>query len=93
MLDRAERVEYANWRISMMQSGAGCNIDELVKWVDESYDVDSTRFEAKQGQGQPPQPGAPGQPPQGGAPAAPKVQPGKMFAPGNQLNPQTVLGQ
>ena len=51
MLDRAERMEYANWRISVAQL-APCNFDELVKWVDEAFDVDTSRFENKGGQGQ-----------------------------------------
>lgn len=94
MLDRAERMEYANWRISVAQL-APCNFDELVKWVDESYDVDTTRFEKKIEQGAEggldpnvmAQMGG-GQP--GGQPGA--VEPAKMMAPGAQLNPQMMMG-
>jgi hypothetical protein len=90
MLDRAERMEYANWRISVAQL-APCNFDELVKWVDESYDVDTTRFESKPGAPNPmqPQPGQDGEQPQG-APGS--VQPAQMFAPGAQLNPSMMMG-
>ena len=47
MMDRAERMEYANWRLGIAQQ-APCNAEEVVKWVDESYDIDSDRFVSKQ---------------------------------------------
>lgn len=45
-LEQAERHEYANWRLSATQFGVGVNAQELVHWVDESYDIDSERFDA-----------------------------------------------
>ena len=91
MLDRAERMELANWLLSMKEQGVNVDEEAVAKYVLASYDADPTQFIQKGGA---PQQGAPGQPGQGGqgAPAAPKVQPGKMFAPGNQLNPQMMLG-
>ena len=47
MLDRAERLEYANWRLQLANV-APPNVDELIRWVDESYDIDSDRFKAPQ---------------------------------------------
>lgn len=45
MLDRAERMEYAQFRLNAAQQ-APVNAGELMKWVDESYDIDSSRFDA-----------------------------------------------
>jgi hypothetical protein len=61
-LDQASRLEFANWRIPLAQV-APCDIPEVIKWVEESFDVDSDRFEKpaqqpnqlQQGQGMPPQ--------------------------------------
>ncbi len=47
MLDRAERMEYANWRLSIAQI-APVDAAEIVKYVDESYDIDTDRFIPKQ---------------------------------------------
>lgn len=69
VLDQAARHEYANWRIAATQFGVPVNAKELVKWVDESYDIDSERFDAPEAP-----PGAPGMPP--GVPGAPQ-QPGQ----------------
>ena len=46
MLDRAEKMEYAQFRLNSAQV-APVNTEELMKWVDESYDIDSDRFAAK----------------------------------------------
>ncbi len=46
MLDRAERLEYANWRLGLAQI-APCNADEIIRYVDESYDIDSDRFKSQ----------------------------------------------
>lgn len=47
MLDRAERLEYANWRLQLAQI-APVNVEEVIKYVDESYDIDSDRFKSEQ---------------------------------------------
>lgn len=65
MMDRAERMEYANWRLNpQLAQQAPVNAVEVVKWVNESYDIDSSRFEAvAQNTPQPgEEPGQPGQP-------------------------------
>jgi hypothetical protein len=94
MLDRAERMEYANWRISIAQL-APCNFEELAKWVDESYDVDTSRFEQKQGGGQQAQMMQMMQQQQqgggqGGGGNMP--QPSQEFAPGKQLDLGAMIG-
>jgi hypothetical protein len=50
VLDQAVRHEYANWRLGVQQFGVPVDAQELVDWVDESYDIDSDRFKPKQGQ-------------------------------------------
>lgn len=50
-LDQAMRQEYAQWRLSLAQI-VPVNASELVRWVDEAYDIDPERF-APQGTGQP----------------------------------------
>jgi len=45
-LDQAMRQEYAQWRLSLAQI-VPVNAKELVAWVDESYDVDPTRFDVE----------------------------------------------
>ena len=61
-LEQALRHDYAQWRIDLKGSiGFPVNVEELVRWVDESYSIDTDRFE---GQPEPPpgvQPGLPGQ--------------------------------
>lgn len=48
-LDQAIRHEYANFRIGLKEAGLyDVNMTELVKYVDESYDLDSSRFEPDQ---------------------------------------------
>jgi hypothetical protein len=47
MLDRAEKMEYAQFRLNSAQI-APVNAQELMKWVDESYDIDSDRFMVKE---------------------------------------------
>lgn len=85
VLDQASRQEYANWRISMIQMGAPVDVQELVNYVDEAYDIDSERFMPKQQSGQPGQEqgaqgGAPGGQEQApGQPSAPAIQPSKSM--------------
>ena len=50
-LDQSSRMEFANWRLGLAQV-APVNAPELVKWVEESYDVDSNRFEGQPGKEQ-----------------------------------------
>jgi hypothetical protein len=50
-LDQAMRQDYAQWRLSLSQI-VPVNAKELVAWVDESYDIDSSRFEVSQQQTQ-----------------------------------------
>lgn len=68
-LDQASRMEFANWRLQLAQA-VPLNTRELVNWVEESFDIDTDRFEnvppanpnqmLQPGQGQPGgQPGAP----------------------------------
>lgn len=65
-LEQAVRHEYAQWRLSLMQTmGIPVNALELVKWVDEAYALDTSRFEAQpQPAGPPGGPQQPGSPPQ-----------------------------
>jgi len=44
ILDQTQRQEYANWRIEMAKIGVPVDMQELVAWVDESFDVDPERF-------------------------------------------------
>lgn len=80
ILDQASRQEYANWRLSMQQFNVPVDAQELVNWVDESYDVDSERFKPKQSQGAP---GQPAQPQQGAEQPPQGMQPAKTMAPKN----------
>lgn len=48
VLDQASRMEFAQWRLGLAQI-APVNAAELVKWVEESFDVDTDRFIAEQG--------------------------------------------
>jgi hypothetical protein len=43
VLDQAARMEYAQWRLGLLQV-APANVDEIIKFVEESYDIDSDRF-------------------------------------------------
>lgn len=70
-LDQASRLEYANWRLGLAQI-APVNAPELVKWVEESFDVDSDRFEGQPGAEQ--------------AQTAQTINPQKGGAQGNQGN-------
>jgi transcriptional regulator with XRE-family HTH domain len=96
MLDRAERMELANWLISMMQMGVPIDATEITKYVLNTYDASIDQFLKKGGgptMGQPGQPPQPGQAPKGQPKPQPaKVQPNKMLAPGAQLNPQMMMG-
>lgn len=51
VLEQSTRMEFANWRLSLARV-APVNGPELVKWVEESFDVDSSRFEGQPGQQQ-----------------------------------------
>lgn len=46
IIEQSKRMEYAQWRISLLQI-APCDPQELVKWVDESFDIPSDRFSVK----------------------------------------------
>lgn len=53
VLDQAVRHEYADWRMRVQQEmGVPVNMKELIKWVDEAYDIDTERF-AQEPQPQP----------------------------------------
>jgi hypothetical protein len=89
LLDRAERMEYANWRLGIAQM-APVDFEELIKWVDESYDIDSDKFKPKNKGGQLDpqamqmagmQPGQQGQMPQ----------PNQQFAPSKELSMDNAL--
>ena len=67
VLDQAVRHEYANWRLGLLQFGVDVDKQELVDWVDESYDIDSDRFKPKAPQPGQQMPGMPGQQPGGPA--------------------------
>lgn len=77
-LDQATKMEYAQWRIPLASpAGPGspplapANIAEIVKWVDESFDVPTEQFEAPPPAPMAP-PGMPGMPPEAqGQPAMP----------------------
>lgn len=80
-LDQAMRQDYAQWRLSLAQI-VPVNAKALVEWVDESYDIDTSRFDVTQQQTQQQQqqqiqqasgasPGQPGQPNQQAGPVAP----------------------
>ena len=43
ILDQAARMEFVQWRLSLAEV-APVNAPELVKWVEESFDLDSDRF-------------------------------------------------
>jgi hypothetical protein len=82
VLDQAVRHEYANWRLGAQQFGVPVDAQELVDWVDESYDIDSDRFRPKGGQQGMPMQQQPGQPQQGTMPQAAETQgPAKQMAP------------
>ena len=88
VLDQAERQQYAQWRLAMAQF-APVDTQELIKWVDESYDIDTDRFTPKgtqpmnagpgnvNPQNQPVAAGGGGQQPSGG----PAENAGKMESP------------
>lgn len=106
-LDQASRMEYAQWRLSILQLSP-LKVNDLVRWVDESYDVDSDRWEfsdeelaqqqAQQAQAPQPGGGAPGSPQQPSAPSSPnQPQPGPAakLAPSvqKQASPASQLAQ
>jgi hypothetical protein len=81
VLDQAVRHEYANWRLGLLQFGVDVDKQELVDWVDESYDIDSDRFKPKAPQPGQQQPGMPGQQPgaqPGGQAGQQQLMQGKM---------------
>ena len=97
LLDRAERMEFANWRLNLA-SLAPCNVAEIIKWVEESYDVDPDQFEQKPGQDQ-----GGGLDPkalqlmqmmkggQGGGKGQGMPQPAAQFAPSQQLGLENMI--
>lgn len=48
VLEQSQRMEFANWRLSIAQA-APVNAPELVKWVEESFEFESDRFEGQPG--------------------------------------------
>ena len=81
VLDQAVRHEYADWRLSLAQL-APVNVKELIAWVNESYNIDTDRFEPDQQMAPPvtaatPEQGQGNAPQQGGMP-----QPAQQMAPG-----------
>lgn len=98
-LDQAMRQEYAQWRLSLAQI-VPVDAKELVRWVDEAYDVDPTRFDPKgqlteqqtqmaiaqaSGGGAGPKGAGPVAPPSGNGPTA-------TMAPGRLPNTGTLAG-
>lgn len=93
-LDQAARMEFAQWRMGIAPVAPIPNVQALVEWVEEAFDIDTDLFETAPPQApqqqqmpgqmpqQPGQPPQPGMPPQGGAPAAP--------APGGPQPPQPL---
>lgn len=57
-LDQAAAMDYAKWRISMFQLGMPTDLNELAKYVDETYDIETDRFTPKQGSNPQAQPSA-----------------------------------
>lgn len=48
ILEQSQRMEFANWRLALAQA-APVNAPEIIKWVEESFDIDSARFEGQPG--------------------------------------------
>lgn len=46
-LDQAARMEYANWRLSLLQV-VPVDTERLISWVDESFDIDTDQFKPQQ---------------------------------------------
>ncbi len=77
-LEQAKRMEFANWRLQAAPIIPIPNPEGFVEWVEESFDIDTSKFEVPKGGGTGMPPGAPTAPPAGapvapGAPAAPAV--------------------
>ncbi len=92
LLDRAELMEFANWRIGLAQL-APFNISALIKKVEETYDIDSEEFEQTQQNdkgGIDPRMMAMAQMQKGGGGMP---QPAQAMAPGNQLDLGAMMGQ
>jgi hypothetical protein len=75
-LDQAKRIEFAQWRLSVAEAVPLGNPKELIAWVEESYDVDTDRFESAP-------PGVQNKPM--GAPGVPGQQPGATPGPAAQV--------
>lgn len=91
VLDQAARMEYANWRIQMMQLGVPTDLNAIVQYVDEGYDIDTDRFTPAQQPGQ--QPGQPAPAPQmPGTPgqSAPKPMNSQKAQPASQMAPSQM---
>jgi chromosomal replication initiation ATPase DnaA len=93
LLDRAEIMEFANWRINLAAQ-APFNIQALIKKVEETYDIDAEEFEqTKQDNngGIDPRAMAMAQMQKGGGGGMP--QPAAAMAPGKQLDLGSMMGQ
>ena len=79
-LDQASKLEFANWRLGLAPV-APLDIPELIKWVEESFDVDPEQFELQKG-GAPQVPGMnqPQQQPQPGQQPLKQMAPSRMGA-------------
>jgi hypothetical protein len=95
LLDRAEIMEFANWRIGLAQI-APFNISALIKKVEDTYDIDAEEFEQTKQEnngGIDPRAMAMAQMQKGGGGQGGMPQPAAAMAPGNQLNLQSMMGQ
>lgn len=48
ILEQSSRMEFAAWRMALAQA-APVNAPELIKWVEESFDFDTSKFEGQPG--------------------------------------------
>lgn len=69
VLEQSSRMEFANWRLALAQA-APVNAPEIIKWVEESFDIDSARFEGQPGPQQDTAANAANGQPGGGGPSA-----------------------
>jgi hypothetical protein len=77
VLDQASRMEYANWRMTIAQF-VPVDMERLIDWVNESYDIDTDQFKPQGGQqGMMGQGMMPGMMPQGQG----QVNPAQQLAP------------
>lgn len=83
-LDQATRMEFANWRIGLMDHIPLPNPQGLVKWVEDAFDIDTDTFESAPAGATPGMPGQ--QPGQGATPPGPAA--GQNNAPKTLQNNQ-----